>query len=671
MLLHSRGGTGDRQTVDLNALVDEALTLAYHGARAQDQNFNITMERDFAPDLAPIEIVPQDITRVLLNLIGNGFYAANKRRKQSGDDFKPILTVATRDLGDAVELRVRDNGVGIPPEARDKLFQPFFTTKPTGEGTGLGLSISYDIVTQQHGGTISVDSNGRRIYRIHRAPAAGRARPDHGAGGMNIGVEAICSTSRAADPRQIIAELRRERDEALEQQTAIAEALRAVETTLRATEERHALVIQAVAEGVYEWDIAGNSLGVAAADRDLRLWRAAARRGRLERAGPSRRFRPLPDVLRDCFKGARPRGSTANTASGYSDGGYRWVEDHAVPVRNEAGRAVRLVGAVSDITERKQAEQALRETTQSREALLNDLNAVIDTIDYGVLFMGPDLRARVVNRAFRRMWGIADDFIATGPDMADLINYNRHNGIYPVPEDEFDAYVARRVKAIQEGDITPVEMHRADGMILRYGGMVLPDGGRLLTYFDITEAKRSRSRTPGSARTADKPPPRSCRSSMPRPATLRRCSTRCLKKRCAFATPPSVICRPTTASVFTTRRDTNVPAALCRILRMIRRSTESAKRSGRIRSGERVVHIQDYARDARPMTRRSACGGRSSISAAPQLLIAAAYARTTVLGTLAAYRQEVRPFTDKQIALLQNFAAQAVIAMENARLLTD
>jgi signal transduction histidine kinase/HAMP domain-containing protein len=158
MLLHSRGGSGDRQVVDLNALVDEALTLAYHGARAKDQSFNIAMERDFAPDLAPIEIVPQDITRVFLNLIGNGFYAANKRKHEAGDDFKPTLSVATRDLGSAVEVLIRDNGTGIPPEARDRLFQPFFTTKPTGEGTGLGLSISYDIVTQQHGGTISVDS---------------------------------------------------------------------------------------------------------------------------------------------------------------------------------------------------------------------------------------------------------------------------------------------------------------------------------------------------------------------------------------------------------------------------------------------------------------------------------------------------------------------------------
>jgi signal transduction histidine kinase len=156
MLLHSRGGTGEWQSADLNGIVDEALNLAYHGARAQDQSFNITMERDLDPNLAPIEIVPQDITRVFLNLFGNGFYAAAKKSREAGD--RPVLKVTTRDLGNEVEVRVRDNGTGIPPESRNRLFQPFFTTKPTGEGTGLGLSISYDIVTQQHGGTISVDS---------------------------------------------------------------------------------------------------------------------------------------------------------------------------------------------------------------------------------------------------------------------------------------------------------------------------------------------------------------------------------------------------------------------------------------------------------------------------------------------------------------------------------
>jgi two-component system NtrC family sensor kinase len=158
MLAHSRGGTGDWQTSNINSLVEEALNLAYHGARAQDQDFNVTLERDFA-ETTPIEVVPQDVTRVFLNLFGNGFYAAKKRQLSgTGSDYRPTLTVSTRDLGDAVEIRVRDNGTGIPPEVREKLFQPFFTTKPTGEGTGLGLSISYDIVTQQHGGSIEVES---------------------------------------------------------------------------------------------------------------------------------------------------------------------------------------------------------------------------------------------------------------------------------------------------------------------------------------------------------------------------------------------------------------------------------------------------------------------------------------------------------------------------------
>jgi PAS domain S-box-containing protein len=159
MLEHSRGVSGERREVDINGLLEEALNLAYHGARAHDQNFNITLERDYAVSLKPMELAPQEITRVFLNLFGNGFYAANKRAHMNGGgSFRPVLAVATREDGDAVEVRVRDNGTGIAPEIKDKLFQPFFTTKPTGEGTGLGLSISYDIVTQQHGGTITVES---------------------------------------------------------------------------------------------------------------------------------------------------------------------------------------------------------------------------------------------------------------------------------------------------------------------------------------------------------------------------------------------------------------------------------------------------------------------------------------------------------------------------------
>jgi two-component system, NtrC family, sensor kinase len=177
MLEHSRGVSGDRRTVDLNNLIDEALNLAYHGARAQDQSFNIALERHYTPLLKPIEVAPQELTRVFLNLIGNGFYAATKRARESGiRSFQPTLTVATRELGEVIEVKVRDNGTGIPADIRDKLFQPFFTTKPTGEGTGLGLSISYDIVTQQHGGTIEVDSEiGEFTEFTVRLPHAYRA----------------------------------------------------------------------------------------------------------------------------------------------------------------------------------------------------------------------------------------------------------------------------------------------------------------------------------------------------------------------------------------------------------------------------------------------------------------------------------------------------------------
>ncbi|MGA8587210.1 MAG: ATP-binding protein [Roseiarcus sp.] len=181
MLAHSRASGGDRQNTDLNALVEESLNLAYHGARAQDQNFNITLDRQYAPDIPPVELVPQDVTRVFLNLFGNGFYAASERQRSVNDGtFRPALTVTTRDLGKAVEVRVRDNGVGIPHDIKDKLFQPFFTTKPTGVGTGLGLSISYDIVTKQHGGTIKVDSDVGRFTEFivtlpHRFSAGGAA----------------------------------------------------------------------------------------------------------------------------------------------------------------------------------------------------------------------------------------------------------------------------------------------------------------------------------------------------------------------------------------------------------------------------------------------------------------------------------------------------------------
>jgi signal transduction histidine kinase len=140
-------------------VVEEALNLAYHGARAETPGFNITIERQLDPAAGMVEMFPQDITRVMLNLIANGFYAARQRATMNGDGaFGPIVTLITHDLGHQVDIRVRDNGTGIPEDVRDKIFEPFFTTKPAGEGTGLGLSLSYDIVVKQHGGQLIVDS---------------------------------------------------------------------------------------------------------------------------------------------------------------------------------------------------------------------------------------------------------------------------------------------------------------------------------------------------------------------------------------------------------------------------------------------------------------------------------------------------------------------------------
>jgi signal transduction histidine kinase len=179
MLLHSREGSGERRPVDINALVGESLNLAYHGARAEKQEFQIRLDQDLDPAAGLAELLPQEITRVLLNLISNGFYAAMKRKAESAlNGYEPALMAATRDLGDRVEIRIRDSGCGIPPDVREKMFNPFFTTKPAGEGTGLGLSLSYDIVVKQHAGTIEVDTQPGQFTEFRvilpRSAAAGK-----------------------------------------------------------------------------------------------------------------------------------------------------------------------------------------------------------------------------------------------------------------------------------------------------------------------------------------------------------------------------------------------------------------------------------------------------------------------------------------------------------------
>ena len=158
MLLHSREGPSEPESVNLNAIAEEALNLAYHGARAEHPGFNIEMIKSLDPELGEIECYPQDLMRVFLNLISNGMYAASKHSTQAGEDISPTISLTTRTDADMVRIEVRDNGFGIEPEVLDKIFQPFFTTKPAGEGTGLGLSLSYDIIVKQHGGELDVDS---------------------------------------------------------------------------------------------------------------------------------------------------------------------------------------------------------------------------------------------------------------------------------------------------------------------------------------------------------------------------------------------------------------------------------------------------------------------------------------------------------------------------------
>jgi GAF domain-containing protein len=180
MLLHSRAGSGEHRPADVNAIVEESLNLAYHGARAEKQGFNIALERSLDPAAGEVDLYPQEITRVLLNLISNGFYATAKRKAQADGAYEPVLSAATKDLGDSVEIRIRDNGTGIPPQVRERMFNPFFTTKPAGEGTGLGLSLSYDIIVKQHAGTIEVETQPGeftefRIVLPRAAAALGKA----------------------------------------------------------------------------------------------------------------------------------------------------------------------------------------------------------------------------------------------------------------------------------------------------------------------------------------------------------------------------------------------------------------------------------------------------------------------------------------------------------------
>jgi signal transduction histidine kinase len=158
MLQHSRSSSGKKEPTNINALADEYLRLAYHGLRAKDKSFNAKMVTDFDPTIGNVNVIPQDTGRVILNLITNAFYAVNEKKMKGIEGYEPTVTVSTKKEGNKLFITVKDNGSGIPEKVKEKIFQPFFTTKPTGEGTGLGLSMSYDIITKGHGGELLVYS---------------------------------------------------------------------------------------------------------------------------------------------------------------------------------------------------------------------------------------------------------------------------------------------------------------------------------------------------------------------------------------------------------------------------------------------------------------------------------------------------------------------------------
>ncbi|MGD9614535.1 MAG: PAS-domain containing protein [Alphaproteobacteria bacterium] len=345
-------------------------------------------------------------------------------------------------------------------------------------------------------------------------------------------------------------------------------------------------------------------------------------------------------------------------------------EKQCALVQGFAAQAVIALENARLFEESRRRAAELEESNRQKERLLGELHAVLDTIDYGVVFMDRDLRARLINRAFRQMWGVSDAFIATGPTMAELINYNRYNHVYNVPEAEFDAFVESRVSAIRAGNIAPIEMQRADGSTLLYQGVVLPDGGRLLTYFDITDAKRREAelRETLDQQTATTEVLQTINGSCGDLAPVFDLIAEKAARTCDGAFAGIGIWRGDRFEVVSTR---SLPSPVRTFL--AGRTVFPGPRGGfaRVARETGYLHFTDLRtaklyRQGDPVIRALIELGGARTSLTVPLVRDEA-----VLGILTVYRQEIRPFSDKEIAFLRNFATQAIIAMENARLLNE
>ena len=462
-----------------------------------------------------------------------------------------------------------------------------------------------------------------------------------------------------------------------------------MEQALLDSERRYALAMQAVNEGVYDWNIATDEIYYSPSVHNalgLKPEELRSRTDWLDRIHPD----DLPGfklAVTAHLKGKTER-LTCEYRYRHPDGTWHWARQHGLALRDQSGRAYRMAGSTGDITLEK-------DLAQQKDTIFQELSAVLDTIDYGVLFMGPDLRAKIINRAFRQMWGISDEFIrVTRPTMRDLINYNRHKDLYDIPEAEFDEYVARRVEIVHDGATSTSEMRRLDGRIIKYQVMALPDGGRMLTYFDITDIKRSEEQARKARDAAENALTQNTRlvnELRQRTADL----TESLEQQSAAA--------EILASISGSMTDTKpmFDAIVRNLLRLFgtRFAVVQLLQDGMVHmpvaDGEPgFERLTD--RYPRPLDNRTV-GGRAMLSkqvvqCAPVLdnpetpeatvqfardfgfnsvIFAPMIREGKVIGAIGTARRDPIPFDDKQAALIKGFADQAVVAIENVRLFDE